>query len=81
MARTIHADGDDWRGRVGERHAREGYRTVVFFCASNGQRPWRVVEVAADRIRGQEDLDRLSRDELLELFGRTRSMDSELSSG
>ncbi len=81
MARTIQVDGDDWRGQVGERHPRPGHRTVVFFCASNGQRPWRVVEVPEERIHGQEDLDRLSRDELLELFGRTRSMDSALSSG
>jgi hypothetical protein len=81
MAKTIKADGDRWRGKVGERQARAGYRTVVFFCESNGQRPYRVIEVPEDRIGGQEDLDRMSESDLLELFSGTGSMDSPLSSG
>lgn len=74
----IKVDNDTWTPRLGE-SSREGFRTVVFFCSSNGQRPYRVVEVGADRFASQEDLDRLPEDEIRELFADTGSMGAPLS--
>ena len=73
MANTIKADNDTWSPRLGD-SAREGFRTIVFFCASNGQRPYRVVEVPEGRFASQEDLDRLSSGDLRDLFAETTSM-------
>lgn len=73
MATEIKADNDTWSARLGGSD-REGYRSVVFFCASNGQRPYRVVEVPVDRFASQEDLDLLSDGDLRDLFADTVSM-------
>jgi hypothetical protein len=70
---ALKADNDTWTAELGG-PAREGFRTVVFFCSSNGQRPYRVAEVPAGSFASQDDLDRLSEDELRELFGQTGSM-------
>jgi hypothetical protein len=70
---AIKADNDTWTARLGGL-SREGFRTVVFFCSSNGQRPYRVTEVPVERIPSQESLDRLSEDETRELFANTGSM-------
>jgi hypothetical protein len=74
MARTIKADGDVWRGQLSERPVRPGYQTIVFFCVSNGQRPYRVVEVPRERVGSQDDLDHLSDTELRALFEESSSM-------
>lgn len=73
MAARIKSDNDTWSAQLGGSD-REGFRTVVFFCASNGQRPYRVVEVAADRFASQDDLDQLSEGDLRDLFAETTSM-------
>jgi len=73
MAIRIKVDNDTWAARLGG-GGQPGFRSVIFFCASNGQRPWRVVEVPEDRIGSQEQLDGLSEDELRELFAHTASM-------
>ena len=70
---AIKADNDTWTPRLGI-PSREGYRTVVFFCSSNGQRPYRVTEVPDDRFASQDDLDRLPEDETRALFDQTGSM-------
>jgi len=70
---AIKADNDTWRAQLGG-PTREGYRSVVFFCASNGQRPYRVAEVPADRFTSQDDLDKLAANELRDLFATTTSM-------
>jgi hypothetical protein len=70
---AIKADNATWTARLGGL-SREGFRTVVFFCSSNGQRPYRVTEVPVERIPSQESLDRLSEDETRELFANTGSM-------
>ena len=75
---AIKADNDTWTAELGS-PGREGFRTVVFFCASNGQRPYRVIEVPAGRFASQDDLERLSEDGLRELFGATGSMGAPLS--
>ncbi len=73
MTTTIKADNDTWRPQLGG-PGRPGFRVVVFFCASNGQRPYRVTEVPEDRFGSQDDLDRLPEDEIRKLFGNTTSM-------
>ncbi len=70
---VIKADNDTWTAQLGG-PSREGYRTVVFFCSSNGQRPYRVTEVPEDRFASQDDLDGLSAAEVQELFDGTGSM-------
>ena len=70
---AIKADNDTWTAELGG-PAREGFRAVVFFCSSNGQRPYRVAEVPTERFATQDDLDRLSKDEIRELFEETGSM-------
>lgn len=74
MARTIEADGDRWVARVGERREAPGTTTVVFFCKTTDQRPYRVAEVPEERVAGAEDLEALSERELLELFRGSGSM-------
>lgn len=71
MAKRIKADNDSWRGAL---DTSGGARMVVFFCASNGQRPYRVVRVDADEVPSQEHLDDMSREDLLRLFARSESM-------
>lgn len=75
MTRSIRADNDSWSAQLGETSGPDS-RTVVFFCASNGQRPYRVVEVPSDRFSAQEDLDRLTDEEILDLFRSSGSMGS-----
>ena len=72
MAMRIKADNDTWQATL---DASSSYGpTVVFFCVSNGQRPWRVVRVDEDEIPTSGDLDALSADELRALFERSESM-------
>lgn len=70
MSVTIKASGDTWRVELG---GNESTRTVVFFCESTNQRPYRVVQVG-DRFAGPEDLANLDSDGLRELFDRSGSM-------
>jgi hypothetical protein len=80
MTAQIKADNDTWSARLGGSH-HEGFRTVVFFCSSNGQRPYRVVEVPEDRFATQDDVDRLSDSDLRDLFNETTSMGAPRSFG
>ena len=58
MAITIKAAGDTWEARLGERERDDDLRTVLFFCMTTNQRPYRVSEVpAADLQGGLEALD------------------------
>jgi hypothetical protein len=72
---SIKVDGDVWQVRLGSDRRRRGVRVVLFFSQPTGQRPYRVVEVPEDRFGSQEDMDRLSKKELLELYGRSTSLD------
>lgn len=74
MARKIEADGDTWVVRVGERREAPGVTTVLFFCETTDQRPYRVAEVPDDRVAGADDLEALSERELTELFRESGSM-------
>jgi hypothetical protein len=75
MAKMAHIkiDGDRWKVRLGER-PRPGIRLLLFFCEPTGQRPYRVAEVREDPFTSQEDIDRLPRKELINLFRQSRSM-------
>lgn len=73
MAKRIKADNDTWLPTL-EAAAAGGRQHLVFFCVSNGQRPWRVVRLADDEIATSARLDDLSSDELRALFERSESM-------
>jgi hypothetical protein len=47
---------------------------VVFLCESNGQRPYRVVEIPDDGSDAAEFLDGLGTRELGDLFDRSTSL-------
>lgn len=75
MPRSINADGERWEISVDEKHPHPGVTALVFFCASRGGRPYRVVEVPTDQVPGPEALDRLDTDELEQLFSQSDVMD------
>jgi hypothetical protein len=75
MSAQIRADGDTWTARLGDQRPGAETRPVLFFCTTTDQRPYRVVEVPADRFDGDDDLDELAEDELRDLFADSRSMD------
>lgn len=71
----IKVDGDRWKVRLGQDRPKPGVRVVLFFAEPSGQRPYRVVEVPEDRFESQDDIERLSGEELLELYRRSTSLD------
>jgi hypothetical protein len=72
----IRVDGDRWKVRLGQDRPKPGVRVVLFFSEPTGQRPYRVVEIPEDRFESQDDIERLSRDELIELYQQSTSLDS-----
>lgn len=74
---TIKAAGDTWEVRIGER-AREGFETVMFFCTTTNQRPYRVCEVPAAKLA--DGLERLTASELQTLFDETGSLGTRVPS-
>jgi hypothetical protein len=72
--RKYKADGDAWSVRLGEASEREGFRTLLFFCVTTNQRPYRVVEVPENRLADQEAVNELDDGALEELFRTSRSM-------
>jgi hypothetical protein len=74
MRELFHADGDTWRVSSDAHDSERAVHTVVFHCVSNGQRPYRVVEVPDPVLEGR-DIDSLKEPELTELFGRSQTMD------
>lgn len=69
MSATIRADGDTWRADV---ESGAGGATVVFFCETTNQRPYRVVRTDGPMTDGE--LESLGQAELRDLFDRSRSM-------
>lgn len=72
--RRFKADGDAWSVRLGETSGREGFRTLLFFCVTTNQRPYRVVEVPEERLADQAAVDKLDDASVEELFRASRSM-------
>lgn len=70
----IKAAGDTWSARIGEKARDPAQQTVVFFCVTNGQRPYRVVEVPKARLEGADALEALSTEDLRALFDASTSM-------
>ena len=79
MGKKLKAEGDTWRAVPGGPAQRAGYRTIVFLCESNGQRPYRVAELPAGEADDDALLDRLGARELGELFDRSASMGAPAS--
>jgi len=75
MSTRIKADGDTWRPVLDKSAER---RLLLFFCASNGQRPYRVV-AAGDNLKTDEDVAGLSAAELLAMFNKSESMNVSAS--
>lgn len=74
MERPIEMDGDRWIATVDRRSAHPGMHAVVFHCVSDGQRPYRVIEVPADESREGSDTGFNER-ELKEMFSNAHTMD------
>ncbi|MDT8436477.1 MAG: hypothetical protein RRA92_06945 [Gemmatimonadota bacterium] len=74
MPKILKVDGDTWLPRVGAEPGPGGGRLLLFFCRSNDQRPYRVVELPPGRLDGEDDIDGLGTEELRELFARSTSM-------
>lgn len=72
--RKLRADGDTWSVRLGEQAERDGFRTLLFFCETTNQRPYRVVEIPEERLAGEDDLSALDDAAIAELFGASRSL-------
>ena len=70
MSARIKADGDTWRAEL----AADGDdRVVVFFRTTTDQRPYRVVQVAADRY-SPDAFEEIEEEELQSLFDASSSM-------
>jgi hypothetical protein len=78
MGKKMKAGGDVWVAVPGE-GSREGQRSVVFLCESNGQRPYRVAEVPDDGSDLESYLANLGIRELEELFDRSASLGTPAS--
>lgn len=70
----IKAAGDTWSARIGEKPSGPQLQTVVFFCVTNGQRPYHVVEVPRSQVGGEDALEGMTEDELRALFDASTSM-------
>jgi hypothetical protein len=74
MLELFHADGDTWRVSSDAHDSQREVHTVVFHCVSNGQRPYRVVEIPDPLLAGRT-LESLHEPELSRLFARSQTMD------
>ena len=70
----IKAAADTWSARIGEAPSDPQMQTVVFFCVTNGQRPYHVVEVPRSQVGGEDALESMTEDELRALFNASTSM-------
>jgi len=74
MPKLFKAGGDTWRVRLGGPAAREGHRNLLFLCQSNGQRPYRVVEIPDDGSADESLLERIESTDLDALFDQSVSL-------
>ena len=74
MDRKITAAGDAWTVRLGSEPTGPDVQVVMFFCATTGQRPYRVVEVPKEELAGPEEFADLDESDLQRLFEASRSM-------
>jgi hypothetical protein len=71
----VRADDERWEVRIDRFDPHPGIHALVFFCLSNPQRPWHVVEVPADQVPGADELAALPEDRLVALFADSDPMD------
>jgi len=74
MERYIDVEGDRWIATVDRQAAHPGMHALVFHCVSDAQRPYRVIEIPAEREGGSEKPGFSERD-LRELFSNAQIMD------
>jgi hypothetical protein len=74
MDRNIPAAGDTWTVRLGSEPTGPDVQVVMFFCATTGQRPYRVVEVPKAELEGAEAFANLGEADLQTLFEASQSM-------
>ena len=74
MSKKFKAAGDTWRARLGGPAFTEGHRNLLFVCESNGQRPYRVVEIPDDGSADGGLLERIESKDLEALFERAASL-------
>ena len=79
MTTTLKANGDTWRAELGGTAPRDGHRVLVFFCSSNDQRPYRVIEVPEAELPDPDTLARLDGARLREMFDGSVSMGARVS--
>jgi len=79
MSKKFKAAGDTWRIRLGGPAVTEGHRNLLFVCESNGQRPYRVVEIPDDGSAGDGLLERIGSKDLEVLFDRAASLGAPAS--
>ena len=79
MSKKFKAAGDTWRIRLGGPAVTEGHRNLLFVCESNGQRPYRVVEIPDDGSADEAQLERIGSNELEALFDRAASLGAPAS--
>lgn len=73
MAHRLKADGDTWNVLLDRSEEAPGVNALVFMCASNPQRPYRVSRIDdADAMREPREL---GADRLRELFASSQVMD------
>jgi hypothetical protein len=80
MRELFHADGDTWRVSSDAHDSERAVHTIVFHCISNGQRPYRVVEVPDPLLEGR-DVDQVGETNLTEFFARSQTMDFSHDTG
>lgn len=74
MERPIEMEGDRWIAKLDRQAAHPGMHALVFHCISDGQRPYRVIEIPAEDADGAGD-PQFSERELKELFSNAHIMD------
>ena len=79
MSKKFKAAGDTWRVRLGGPAVTEGHRNLLFVCESNGQRPYRVVEIPDDGSTDDALIERIGSNEFEELFDRATSLGAPAS--
>lgn len=72
--RSFEADGHTWDVYLSSDEPHEGVSALIFRCATDSGRGWRVVEVPSGEISSGR-VENLARDRLRELYDRSQPFD------
>lgn len=75
MSRRIKADDEEWEVQLSREKPHAGVHPLIFRCMSNSSFGWRVVEVPLSDFDDQEHVERLTDEQLLELFHDSHPFD------